>query len=44
MDLLNVFKIAIVGIGMTFLMLVIFFVLIKVLVKIFKPENVKKGE
>lgn len=35
MDLFNVFKIAIVGIGMTFLMLVIFFVLIKFLVKIF---------
>jgi len=35
MDLLNIFRIAIVGIGMTFLMLVIFFVLIKFLVKIF---------
>ncbi|KUK08648.1 MAG: hypothetical protein XD49_1316 [Caldanaerobacter subterraneus] len=35
MDLLSIFRIAIVGIGMTFLMLVIFFVLIKFLVKIF---------
>ncbi|AIS51409.1 hypothetical protein TKV_c02040 [Thermoanaerobacter kivui] len=35
MDLLNVFKIVIVGIGMTFLMLVIFFLMIKFLVKVF---------
>gem|GEM_PF-4760431 len=35
MNLFNLIKIATVGFGVTFLMLVIFFVLIKILVKIF---------